>query len=75
MRAAISVSSIRRRIERRGMSISISSPVRTTAISPPEAASGETWPIESPEVPPEKRPSVISAQALSSFFDLRYDVG
>ena len=25
---------------------------------PPAAASGETCPIESPEVPPEKRPSV-----------------
>ena len=36
------------------MSISISSPVRTTAISPPDAASGETWPIDSPDVPPEK---------------------
>ncbi len=39
--------------------------------APPSAASGETWPIERPEVPPEKRPSVISAQALPRPFDLR----
>jgi hypothetical protein len=28
---------------------------------PPAAASGETWPMDRPEVPPEKRPSVIRA--------------
>ena len=43
------------------MSISIVSPSSTSAIAPPAAASGETWPIDRPEVPPEKRPSVISA--------------
>lgn len=31
---------------------------------PPSAASGDAWPIERPEVPPEKRPSVSRAQAL-----------
>ena len=31
---------------------------------PPAAASGDTWPMDKPDVPPEKRPSVISAQAL-----------
>jgi hypothetical protein len=46
------------------MSISIMSPSCTSAISPPSAASGETWPIDRPDVPPEKRPSVSSAQAF-----------
>ncbi len=31
---------------------------------PPAAASGETWPMDRPEVPPEKRPSVIRAHSL-----------
>jgi len=53
------------------MSISIVSPSSTRAIAPPSAASGETWPIERPEVPPEKRPSVTSAQAFPSPFDFR----
>ena len=53
------------------MSISIRSPSRTSPIVPPSAASGETWPIDRPEVPPEKRPSVTSAQALPSPFDFR----
>ena len=34
------------------------------------AASGDAWPIERPEVPPEKRPSVSSAQALPRPLDL-----
>jgi hypothetical protein len=38
------------------------SPSSTRPIAPPSAASGETWPIDRPDVPPEKRPSVISAQ-------------
>jgi DNA-binding Lrp family transcriptional regulator len=58
-------------IVRFGMSISIVSPSRTRPIVPPSAASGETWPIDRPEVPPEKRPSVISAQALPRPFDFR----
>lgn len=37
----------------------------------PSAASGETWPIDSPELPPEKRPSVSKAQDLARPFDLR----
>ena len=35
-------------------------------IVPPEAASGETCPIEAPLVAPENLPSVISATSLSS---------
>ena len=53
-------------IERAGMSIAIGSPSSTSAIAPPAAASGETWPIERPDVPPEKRPSVTSAQLVPS---------
>lgn len=34
-----------------GMSISMISPSSTNAMGPPEAASGDTCPIESPEVP------------------------
>ena len=37
------------------------SPSSTIAIGPPSAASGATWPIIRPCVPPEKRPSVSSA--------------
>ena len=44
-------------------------------MAPPLAASGEICPIDNPEVPPENRPSVISAQASPSFLDLIYDVG
>ena len=40
-------------------------------IAPPSAASGETWPMERPEVPPEKRPSVMRAQSFPSPFDFR----
>ncbi len=39
------------------------------------AASGDMWPIDSPEVPPEKRPSVSSAHSLSMCILLRYEVG
>ena len=42
---------------------------------PPSAASGETWPMLRPDVPPLKRPSVTSAQALPSPFPFRNDVG
>src|SRR5205807_2668297 len=44
-----------------GTSMVIMSPSRTTAIGPPFAASGATWPIEIPWVAPENRPSVIRA--------------
>ncbi len=39
------------------------------------AASGETCPIDSPDVPPLNRPSVISAHSLSRCRDLMYEVG
>src|SRR6185312_11808653 len=42
-------------------SMRMRSPLRTSAIGPPAAASGETWPIIIPRVAPEKRPSVSSA--------------
>ena len=42
-------------------SISMMSPSRTSAIGPPTAASGPTWPMQKPRVAPENRPSVISA--------------
>ena len=35
------------------MSISITSPLRKSPIGPPTAASGLTWPIDAPAVPPE----------------------
>ncbi len=41
--------------------MTIVSPSWTAAIGPPRAASGATWPIISPCVPPENRPSVMSA--------------
>ena len=58
-------------MRRLGMSIAIVSPGWTRPIAPPAAASGDTCPIESPDVPPEKRPSVTSAQALPRPFDFR----
>jgi hypothetical protein len=53
------------------MSISIMSPSATRAMAPPAAASGETWPIDRPEVPPENRPSVIRAHSLPRWTDFR----
>ena len=70
-RLANSASSMRTWIERPGISISIKSPSSMRPIAPPSAASGETWPIERPEVPPEKRPSVTSAHALPRPRDFR----
>ena len=52
------------------MSMSMTSPLRTRPMSPPAAASGETWPMLSPEVPPEKRPSVSRAHSLPRCMDL-----
>ena len=46
---------------RAARSIAMMSPSRSSPIGPPSAASGETWPMHRPRVPPEKRPSVISA--------------
>ena len=70
-RRASSASSTASLMVRFGMSISIKSPSSTSAMAPPSAASGETWQIDRPDVPPEKRPSVISAQALPRPFDFR----
>ncbi len=47
-----------------GMSISMMSPSWSRPIGPPTAASGLTWPIDAPAVPPENRPSVIRAQLV-----------
>ena len=57
------------------MSITTVSPFSASAIVPPAAASGATWQIDRPEVPPENRPSVISAQARPSPLPLRKLVG
>ncbi len=42
------------------------SPFSTSAMGPPSAASGLMWPRQVPAVPPEKRPSVMSATCLPS---------
>ncbi len=42
-------------------SIATMSPSFRRPIGPPTAASGPTWPMQRPRVPPEKRPSVMSA--------------
>ena len=57
------------------MSISTMSPSSASAITPPAAASGAAWQMDSPEVPPENRPSVTSAQARPSPLPLRKLVG
>ena len=46
-------------------SMVIESPSCTSAIVPPAYASGATWPTTMPQVPPEKRPSVIEADRLA----------
>ena len=51
------------------------SPYFKRAISPPVAASGQTWPIEAPLDAPLKRPSVIKATSLSNFIPASADVG
>ncbi len=58
-----------------GMSMRMRSPSSTRAIVPPDAASGEAWPMDRPEVPPEKRPSVTRAQVLPRPRPLRKEVG
>src|SRR6266852_4586805 len=47
----------------------------TSAIVPPAAASGATWPTTIPCVPPEKRPSVINPTASPSPAPTSADVG
>ena len=46
-------------------SMLIRSPSRTSASGPPTAASGDTCPTTKPWLPPEKRPSVISATSVA----------
>ena len=41
----------------------------------PEAASGETWPMQAPRVAPEKRPSVIRATLLPRPMPMMAEVG
>ena len=62
-------------IDRAGMSIEIVSSSSIRAMAPPAAASGETWPIDRPEVPPENRPSVSSAHFFPRSRLLMYVVG
>ncbi len=49
---------------RAARSSTIRSPSRTNAIGPPSVASGATWPMHRPVVPPENRPSVSSRTSL-----------
>ena len=56
-------------IVRFGISISIISQSLTSPIFPPAAASGEMCPIDNPDVPPEKRPSVIRAHSFPKCLD------
>src|ERR1700676_785801 len=51
-------------ISRCSASIVMPSPVLTNARGPPCAASGDTCPTTKPWLPPENRPSVISATSL-----------
>ena len=74
-RAASSSSDTLSEMLRDGMSMSMMSPSRTSAIVPPDAASGETCPMLSPEVPPLNLPSVSRAQLLPRCMDFKYEVG
>ena len=62
--AASSASSTSRSRVRAARSSRIRSPSRTNAIGPPSVASGATWPMHRPVVPPENRPSVSSRTSL-----------
>ncbi len=53
------------------MEMEMMSPSSTRPMVPPDAASGEMWPSESPEEPPEKRPSVMRAHCGPSPTPLR----
>src|SRR5579863_8960142 len=75
LRSASTSSGTSSRSSLRGMSMTIVSSSCTSAMTPPLAASGEICPIDNPEVPPENRPSVISAHARPRPFPLRNDVG
>ncbi len=43
------------------------SPLRMRPMAPSAAASGEQWPIDRQNVPPEKRPSISSAHQTIQF--------
>ena len=58
-----------------GISMEIMSPSRTMPMGPPEAASGETWPMQAPRVAPENRPSVMSATELPRPMPMMAEVG
>ena len=49
--------------------------VRTRAMGPPSMASGLTWPMQRPAVPPLKRPSVMRATCLPRPCPLIMEVG
>ena len=71
LRRSSSSSGSRTRMERAGMSISMRSPSRTRPMAPPAAASGEMCPMDRPEVPPLKRPSVSKAHSLPRCTDFK----
>src|SRR5699024_8462379 len=74
-RRAISSSGTSSSSRRLSTSMMMRSPSSMRPMSPPSAASGEMWPSDTPLVPPEKRPSVISAQVFPSPRPLRKEVG
>ncbi len=74
-RRAISSSSTRRTSDPVVTSIVIASPSRTSAMGPPRAASGHTWPTKQPLLVPEKRPSVTIAADAASPRPTRYFMG
>ena len=53
----------------------IRSPFRIRAMGPLSMASGLTWPMQSPAVPPLKRPSVMRATDLPRPWPLIMEVG
>ena len=55
--------------------MSMTSPSSTSAIGPPAAASGETWPMHGPLEAPEKRPSVMRATELARPMPQMAEVG
>src|SRR5690606_18009681 len=62
-------------MRRRSASMVMRSPSSSSAIGPPTAASGDTWPTTNPWLPPEKRPSVISATSAPSPLPMIAPVG
>lgn len=66
LRLACSASSTSQLIVRLSESMMILSPSSTSAIGPPNLASGTTWPIINPLDAPLNRPSVMSAVEFAS---------